>query len=157
MSSDEARFKSKPLIRNAIHPNELFTQEELDLIKASVLRRISLERYNRKATVKEEERQQVLELLKLAEFHGYYPNGIKPNGKLRWMVMCESYLPELAKHSVITTIRKCEECGRSFHAHHYQDEQPGDLCRACDRKATIRARKEQEQEKQKPEQEEVPF
>jgi len=149
MSSD-ALFKNRPLIRNATHPRELFTKEELELIRAAVLRKLAFERYSKKPTVKEEEVRAVRELLTLADFNGYYPD-VGPDKKLRWRVLCEPYLPKLRENSVVITIRKCEDCGKSFHAHHYPDEEPGDLCEKCDRRATLKAKRMQKRE------EEIPF
>lgn len=148
MPSDTT-FKARPLIRNATHPRDLFTDEELDLIKAAVARDFAFQRYGKKATVKEEESKAAGELLALARFHGYYPDHITPDKKLKWMVMCEPSRIAAGYPAVVITIRACEDCSEQFHAHHYTDEEPPDLCDRCGRIATLKAKKTR--------QEDVPF
>lgn len=130
-------FKARPLIRNATPPDKLFDEDELALIKAHLEREYSFQRYGKRPAVKEDERKAVAELLELARFHGYLPDGIGPDGvdpggktkwKVKWGVITQPDSPK----NVVITIRKCEDCSKQFHGMHYPDMEPPDLCRKCE-------------------------
>lgn len=155
-------FNSKPLIRNATPPWDLFDETEISLMMKAVKRSFALQRWGAKPKVSPEELEAVKELFDLAGFHGYLQNGIGTDGKIRWAVICEPTGKEMQKHMVVVTLKNCEECGRKFQAKHYAKfnpkypgtEVPPDLCDKCGRKAT----KEQKRlEKETEKQPKIPF
>ena len=151
-------FKGRPLIRNATPPWHLFNKIEIDLITEAVKRSVAMERWGTKPKVPAKELAALKELFNLAAFHAYMHEGIGINGKVRWAVICEPESQKLKEHMVVTTIKRCEECGNKFHAKHYWKfnpkfpgtEIPPDMCNKCEIKA-------EKKENRSVRQEDIPF
>jgi hypothetical protein len=124
-------YGGPPLIRNATHPADLFTEEEQEHIKKALSASYQRERYNRVVKVDESDRRIRGNLLRIARFHGYYAKGVDSNKKIIWgcLIQYKFKMP-----MVVISIIACDECGSHFHSYHYEDKNPGTLCGACQRK-----------------------
>ena len=133
MTQEEyAALPAKPLIRNAIHPNKLFTQQEIEMLK-KYAERMQKTRVGKKApTVSEYEKAQVACLLDQAQFQGYYVDHTNEYNQLVWG--CIVLNPVRKMPQVVISIIPCAECGANFHACHYDDAEAPMTCYDCAKK-----------------------
>lgn len=122
-------FPGKPLIQNAVHPDDLFTETEIDLIKNSLERKIAEKQGKKTKALPSRERATTAYLLDQARFQGYFPDKIDINGSLKWA--CIIYHPIKGKPCVIISIMPCLKCSVNFHSSHYEDMEPSVICNNC--------------------------
>jgi hypothetical protein len=121
-------FKAKPLITNPTAPRDMFTTDELELIKACVERYGRITYGERTKSVSQKEQAAVADLLRLARFQGYWPERVDQNGNLTWGCVAQAGSDS---PKVVITIMECDQCYANFHAYHYTDEKPDTTCDDC--------------------------
>lgn len=121
----------RPLIRNTIHPNDLFTDDELTMLKECHERSWKRSLGKSYKPVNAQDRAILGHLLEQARFNGYWMNHIDEHGHLVWG--CMIYEPS-KKPRPVTTITSCEKCSTNFHAYHYETTLPASTCNDCVKK-----------------------
>ena len=122
-------IQGKPLIINGQPPQELFSEPEIDLIKAALSRRYLREKYGKTTKTDESEKKRAGHLLEKARFHGYYPAGVNQFGDIRWLCLVQPVSHKICNSEAKITI--CENCGKQFKADYFLEEEPAILCRVC--------------------------
>lgn len=125
----------KPLIRNAVHSNNLFTDDEQEHIKKALFVSYQRERYNRMVKVDESDKRIRGDLLRIARFHGYFAKGVDSNKNIIWncIVQCKLKVP-----TVVISIITCCQCGGNYHSYHYEDAPHSLMCDDCEGKGKMR-------------------
>lgn len=125
--------RGKPLIENAMTPEQMFTERDLELIKAALGRMYVREKHGREAKVEATEVLKVGALLQLARQNGYYPRGVNKHGGIRWV--CLSHPKSRKLQTSRVSLMTCNKCGRRYQEAYYPEKEPERHCPACRVKA----------------------
>jgi len=127
-------IKGKPLIENATEPEELFTDDDLEIIKSAISRKLSWDKYGKEPKEDAINTKKAGSLLAQARLNGYYPAGISETGDVVWYCVVQPKYEKMRNASVFLQV--CEKCGERFQAPYFIEEMPNKLCHNCDRAVT---------------------
>jgi len=126
--------KGKPLIENAETPEDMFSDEDLEIIKSAIAKKRSQDKYGKEPKEDAINTKKAGSLLAQARLNGYYPAGISETGDVVWYCVVQPKYEKMRNAGVFLQV--CEKCGERFHATYFIEEMPNKLCHNCDRAVT---------------------